>query len=159
MSESTVADLVRAALERRGYASLRSLDTASGGELNRSTVQRILDGGGLRAQTIERLVRHLGIPRAKLLRAVGHSDPSRVPTERFVLSVLAHTVCAALRLRLPGYHATTPDVLQRRFLQTGGVILNHGDEIVVRLNRRSYSPVLRQGDLPAVNVPGGADDD
>jgi hypothetical protein len=70
-----------------------------------------------------------------------------------VLSVLAHTVCAALRRRLPGYHTATPDVLQRRFLQTSGVILNHGDEIVVRLDRRTYSPVLRQGDLPTVNVP------
>ena len=70
-----------------------------------------------------------------------------------VLSVLAHTVCAALRRRLPGYHATTPDILQRRFLQTSGVILNHDDEIIVRLDRRTYSPVLRQGDLPTVNVP------
>lgn len=70
-----------------------------------------------------------------------------------VLSVLAHTVCAALRRRLPGYHTTTPDVLQRRFLHTGGVILNHGDEIIVRLDRRTYSPVLRQSDLPSVNVP------
>ena len=40
------------------------------------------------------------------------------------LSVLAHTLCAALRRRLPGYHAATPDTLQRRFLNTGGVILN-----------------------------------
>ena len=70
-----------------------------------------------------------------------------------VLSVLAHTVCAALRRRLPGYHATTPDILQRRFLHTGGLILNHGAEIIVRLDRRTYSPVLRQGDLPTVTVP------
>ena len=39
-----------------------------------------------------------------------------------VLSVLAHTVCAALRRRLPGYAAATPDTLQRRFLSTGGII-------------------------------------
>ena len=37
-----------------------------------------------------------------------------------VLSVLAHTVCAALRRRLPGYATATPDTLQRRFLTTGG---------------------------------------
>jgi uncharacterized protein YyaL (SSP411 family) len=41
----------------------------------------------------------------------------------------------------------------RRFLQTGGVILNGGDTIVVRLNRRTYSPVLRQADVPEVAVP------
>ena len=71
-----------------------------------------------------------------------------------VLSVLAHTLCAALRRRLPGYHAATPDTLQRRFLNTGGIILNHGSEIVVRLNRRTYSPVLRQATLPqTITVP------
>ena len=71
-----------------------------------------------------------------------------------VLSVLAHTICAALRRRLPGYHTATPDTLQRRFLSTSGTILNHGQEIVVRLNRRTYSPVLRQADLPTtLNVP------
>jgi len=70
------------------------------------------------------------------------------------LSVLAHTICAALRRRLPGYHAATPDTLQRRFLNTGGTILNHGHEIVIRLNRRTYSPVLRQASLPeTITVP------
>ena len=39
-----------------------------------------------------------------------------------VLSVLAHTICAALRRRLPGYGSATPDTLQRRFLNTGGII-------------------------------------
>jgi hypothetical protein len=71
-----------------------------------------------------------------------------------VLSVLAHTVCAALRRRLPGYHTATPDTLQRRFLSTGGTILNRGPEIVVHLNRRTYSPVLRQASLPkTITVP------
>jgi hypothetical protein len=71
-----------------------------------------------------------------------------------VLSVLAHTVCAALRRRLPGYHTATPDTLQRRFLHTSGQILNHRDGITVRLDRRTYSPVLRQADLPTtVTVP------
>jgi hypothetical protein len=71
-----------------------------------------------------------------------------------VLSVLAHTTCAALRRRLPGYGSATPDTLQRRFLNTGGIILNRGTEIVVRLNRRTYSPVLRQAHLPeTISVP------
>lgn len=71
-----------------------------------------------------------------------------------VLSVLAHTVCAALRRRLPGYHAATPDTLQRRFLSTSGHILNRPNETVVRLDRRTYSPVLRQADLPeAITIP------
>ncbi len=71
-----------------------------------------------------------------------------------VLSVLAHTICAALRRRLPGYHTATPDTLQRRFLSTSGIIENHGSQITVRLNRRTYSPVLRQASLPeTITVP------
>jgi hypothetical protein len=73
-----------------------------------------------------------------------------------VLSVLAHTVCAALRRRLPGYATATPDTLQRRFLHTGGVILNRGHEITIRIDRRTY-PVLRHADLrPPSPCPGGA---
>ena len=71
-----------------------------------------------------------------------------------VLSVLAHTICAALRRRLPGYATATPDTLQRRFLSTSGHILNRPNETIVRLDRRTYSPVLRQGDLPhTITIP------
>jgi transposase len=70
-----------------------------------------------------------------------------------VLTVLADAICAALARRLPGYHDATPDLLQRRFLDTEGTIHNHGDRIVVRLNRRAYSPVLRAADLPPTVVP------
>ena len=71
-----------------------------------------------------------------------------------VLSVLAHTICAALRRRLPGYATATPDTLQRRFLNTGGIINTTAGQIVVRLNRRTYSPVLRQASLPdTITVP------
>ena len=71
-----------------------------------------------------------------------------------VLSVLAHTLCNAIRRRLPGYATATPDTLQRRFLNTGGLILHHRNETIVQLNRRTYSPVLRQADIPAtITVP------
>ena len=71
-----------------------------------------------------------------------------------VLSVLAHTACTALRRRLPGYHAATPDTLQRRFLNTGGIIEHHRDQITIRLSRRTYSPILRQASLPeTITVP------
>jgi hypothetical protein len=73
-----------------------------------------------------------------------------------VLSVLAHTICSALRRRLPSYGSAIPDILQRRFLNTGGIILNRGHETVVRLNRRTYSPVLRQPVCPKPSPsPGG----
>ena len=71
-----------------------------------------------------------------------------------VLSVLAATICAAVRRRLPGYGTATPDTLQRRFLNTGGIIEHHRGQITIRLARRTYSPVLRQASLPeTITVP------
>jgi hypothetical protein len=64
------------------------------------------------------------------------------------LCVLAQALTAALRARLPGYAAVTADVLQRRFIETPGKIITIGDTVTVRLDRRAYSPVLRQADLP-----------
>jgi hypothetical protein len=64
------------------------------------------------------------------------------------LCVLAQALLAALRTRLPGYATVTPDVLQRRFLETPGTITTTPEAITVRLDRRAYAPVLRQADLP-----------
>jgi len=67
-----------------------------------------------------------------------------------VLCVLAQALLAAFRNRLgPGYATATPDTLQRRFLDTAGTITTDDDTITVTLNRRTYSPVLRQSDLRA----------
>jgi hypothetical protein len=67
-----------------------------------------------------------------------------------VLCVLAQALLAAFRNRLgPGYATATPDTLQRRFLDTPGTITSDGDTITITLNRRAYSPVLRQSSLPA----------
>lgn len=65
-----------------------------------------------------------------------------------MLCVLAQALIAALRQRLPGYAAVTPDVIQRRFLETPGTITTTTDTVTVRLDRRAYSPVLRQASLP-----------
>ena len=65
-----------------------------------------------------------------------------------MLCVLAQALIAALRARLPGYAAVTPDVLQRRFLETPGKIITTDTAVTVRLDRRAYAPVLRQADLP-----------
>ncbi len=59
----------------------------------------------------------------------------------------------ALSARLPGYSTAPPDTLQRRFLETPGQIITTADTITVRLNRRAYSPVLRQADLPDTPPP------
>ncbi len=90
--------------------------------------------------------------RAFHLDALSSAVPLNVDLD-IVLSVLAHTICAALRRRLPGYTTATPDTLQHRFLSTSGLILHHDNKITVRLNRRTYSPVLRQADLPDTPIP------
>ncbi|GAA1551919.1 hypothetical protein GCM10009789_02040 [Kribbella sancticallisti] len=56
-----------------------------------------------------------------------------------MLTVLAHTVCAALRRRIPGYATATPHTLQRRFLSTSGHIIHRRNEIVVRLAQRPHA--------------------
>jgi hypothetical protein len=66
-----------------------------------------------------------------------------------VLCVLAQALTAAFRLRLPGnYDHATPDTLQRRFLDTPGEIITSSNGITVKINRRAYSPVLREASLP-----------
>ncbi len=110
-------------------------------------------------QIIERYARRMNIEqrlaesiRSFHLDALAGSVPLNVDLD-VVLSVLAGAVCASLRRRLTGYHHATPDTLQRRFLSTAGRIVNHQQSIVVRLKRRTYSPVLRQADIPEVAVP------
>jgi len=70
-----------------------------------------------------------------------------------MLCVLAQALIAALRARLPGYATVTPDTVQRRFLETPGQITTTGDTITVRIDRRAYSPILRQANLPNTPVP------
>ena len=67
-----------------------------------------------------------------------------------MLCVLAQALLAAFRTRLgAGYHAATPDTLQQRFLGSSGTITVASDQVTVRIDRRAYSPVLRQASLPA----------
>jgi hypothetical protein len=110
-------------------------------------------------QLVERYARRMTIEqrlaeaiRSFHLDALSSAVPLNVDLD-VVLSVLAGATCAALRRRLAGYATATPDTLQRRFLETGGVILNRGEATVCRLNRRTYSPVLRQAEIPEVAVP------
>jgi hypothetical protein len=110
-------------------------------------------------QLIERYARRMNIEqrlaesiRSFHLDALASAVPLNVDLD-VALSVLAGAVCASLRRRLTGYHHATPDTLQRRFLSTGGLIVNNGDSVLVQLKRRTYSPVLRQADIPEVAVP------
>lgn len=69
------------------------------------------------------------------------------------LTVWAAAAYDALRRRLPGYHNATPDTIWRRFVSTPGHITLGPDEVVCHLRQRTYSPVLREADLPTIHVP------
>jgi hypothetical protein len=108
---------------------------------------------------IERYARRMTIEQrlAEIIRAF-HTDALSSTVNLnvdldVVLAVLAQALLAALRARLPGYHAATPDTLQRRFLETPGQIITTDQHITVRLERRAYAPVLRQADLPPTTIP------
>jgi hypothetical protein len=116
----------------------------------RSSAKQIIERYARRMTIEQRLAEAI---RSFHLDALASAVPLNVDLD-VVLSVLAGAVCASLRRRLgTGYTTATPDTLQRRFLSTGGTIDNHGDTIVVRLNRRTYSPVLRSADIPDTTVP------
>jgi transposase len=110
-------------------------------------------------QLITRYARRMTIEQrlAEIIRAF-HADALSSTVNLNVdldimLCVLAQALLAALRARLPGYAEVTPDVLQRRFLETPGQIITTPDAITVRLDRRAYTPVLRQAALPDTPVP------
>jgi transposase-like protein len=70
-----------------------------------------------------------------------------------MLCVLAQALLSAFRARLGGgYTSASPDTLQRRFLDSSGTIHTDGDQITVRIDRRAYSPVLRQASLLADTI-------
>jgi hypothetical protein len=119
------------------------------GPLKNAKAKKIIEHYSRRMNIEQRLAESI---RSFHLDALAGAVPLNVDLD-VVLSVLAHTVCQALRRRIPGYATATPDTLQRRFLSTGGTITTTPTEIVVRVDRRTYSPVLRQADLPVTTVP------
>ena len=107
-------------------------------------------------QVIESYVRRMNIEQRLAeaiqsfsLDALAGAVPLNIDLD-VALFVLAHTLCTALRRRLPGYATAAPDTLRRRFLSTGGTITGHRDQITIRINRRTYSPVLSQASLPEI---------
>jgi hypothetical protein len=73
------------------------------------------------------------------------------------LAVLAHALLAAFRTHLPGYASLTPDVIQRRFLETPSQITTTHNTITVRLERRAYPRPAQSSPTPTPPCPGGAD--
>jgi transposase len=143
------ATLRQLAVTGLGHEEPTILVTNGIGPLADASAKKVIEHYARRMNIEQRLAESI---RSFHLDALSSAVPLNVDLD-VVLSVLAHTLCQALRRRIPGYATATPDTLQRRFLSTGGTITTTETEIVARLNRRTYSPVLRQADLPPTTVP------
>lgn len=70
-----------------------------------------------------------------------------------VLTVLANGCYRWLGKRLRGYEKAAPKQLYRLFVETAGTVKVEEKEIVVRLDRRSHNPILREAELDHEAAP------
>jgi len=69
------------------------------------------------------------------------------------MTVLANGCYRWLGKQLRGYEKAAPKQLYRRFVETGGVIKITDDAIIVRFDKRSHNPILREAALDRQPVP------
>jgi hypothetical protein len=63
------------------------------------------------------------------------------------LTVIANGCYRWLATQLRGFEKAKPKQLYRRFVETGGVVEVQADRIVVRFDKRSHNPILREAAL------------
>jgi hypothetical protein len=63
------------------------------------------------------------------------------------LTVLAHGCYRWLAARLRGFEKAKPIQWYRRFVETGGVVEVEANRVVVRFDKRSHNPILREAAL------------
>jgi hypothetical protein len=63
------------------------------------------------------------------------------------LTVLAHGCYRWLAARLRGFEKAKPKQLYRRFVETGGVVEVEANRVVVRFDKRSHNPIVREAAL------------
>jgi hypothetical protein len=64
-----------------------------------------------------------------------------------VLTVLANGCYRWLARRLHGFDKTAPKKVYRKFVETGGQVEVQSDRILVRFDKRSHNPILREAEL------------
>jgi hypothetical protein len=71
------------------------------------------------------------------------------------MTVLANGCYRWLAKQLRGYEKAAPKQLYRRFVETAGVVTTTAKEIVVRFDKRSHNPIMREAtqDRPPVPIP------
>ena len=70
-----------------------------------------------------------------------------------VLTVLANGCYRWLGRRLRGYEKAAPKQLDRSFVETAGAVRVEDEKIIVRLDRRSHNPILREAALDREAAP------
>src|SRR5215470_5313287 len=63
------------------------------------------------------------------------------------LTVVAHGCYRWLASRLRGFEKAKPKQLYRWFVETGGVVEVEANRVVVRFDKRSHNPILREAAL------------
>ena len=63
------------------------------------------------------------------------------------MNLLSVTCKLPLGRRLRGYENAAPKQLDRLFVETAGTVRVEDEEIVVRFDRRSHNPILREAAL------------
>jgi hypothetical protein len=75
------------------------------------------------------------------------------------LTVIAHGCYRWLATRLPGYDKSKPKQMYQQLVVTGGVAETQNDRLLVRLDKRSHNPILREAaldrDCPPIPWLGG----
>jgi hypothetical protein len=70
-----------------------------------------------------------------------------------VLTVLANGCYRWLGKRLRGYEKAAPKPLYRLFVETAGTVKVEDEEMIVRFDRRSHNPILREAALDREAAP------
>lgn len=117
------------------------------------------NAGGPPAALVNRYAKRMAIEQrlAELIRSFHRDALSSIVALNVdldtTLTVWAGAAYDGLRWRLPGHEITTPDTIWRRFVSTPGRVTLGPDEVVCQLGQRTHSPVMREADLPTVEVP------
>jgi hypothetical protein len=69
------------------------------------------------------------------------------------LTVVAQGCYRWLGSRLRGFGAASPKQLYRRFVETGGLVEVEEDQVVVRFDKRSHNPIVREAGLAGDRRP------
>jgi hypothetical protein len=69
------------------------------------------------------------------------------------MTVVANGCYRWLGKRLRGYEKAAPKQLYRLFVETAGTVQIEDQEIIVRFDRRSHNPILREAALDREEVP------